>query len=93
MTRLLEALRALGLEVEVDPSGRWVKVRGEQCRVYIYQASWDGGYYTWCDDPGERTVEFYPDVAEAIQAGLRRSARRTAAKAVDTAAMRGVVSS
>ncbi len=35
-----------------------------------------GGYYTWCDAPGKGTVEFYPDLAEAIRAGLRRSSGR-----------------
>ncbi len=89
MTRLLEALRALGLEGEVGLSGRWVKVRGDRCSVYVYEAAWDGGYYTWCDDPGDRTVEFYRDATEAIQAGLGRAAGRTAAKAVDPAAMEG----
>ncbi len=76
MSRLLEALRVLSLEGEVDPSGRWARLQGERCGVYVYEAAWDGGYYTWCDDPGDRTVEFYPDAAEAIRAGLRRAGGR-----------------
>lgn len=35
MTRLLEALRTLGLEGEVDLGGRWVKVQGERCPEYL----------------------------------------------------------
>lgn len=76
MTRLAEALQALGLEGEIDLAGRWVKVGGDRCSVYVYEAAWDGSYYTWCDDPGDRTVEFYPDAAEAIRAGLRRAGGR-----------------
>ncbi len=89
MTRLAEALQALGLEGEIDLAGRWVKVGGDRCSVYVYEAVWDGGYYTWCDDPGDRTVEFYRDATEAIQAGLRRAAGGTASEAAGTAAMEG----
>ncbi len=72
MTRLLESLEALGLSGQVDTSGRLMSVRGERCLVYVFEAT-PGGYYTWCDAPGESTVEFYPDLVEAIRAGLRRS--------------------
>ncbi len=78
MTGLLEALRDLGLAGEISLSGRWVELRGERCAVYVVEAAWSGGYYTWCDDPAQRTVEHYLDPIEAIQAGLRRaSARRS----------------
>ncbi len=70
---LTEALRALGLKGQADPSRRWVRIPGERCSVYVYEAAWDGGYYTWCDDPGDKTVEFYQDATEAIQAGLGRA--------------------
>ncbi len=89
MTRLAEALQALELEGEVGLAGRWVRVGGYRCPVYVYEAPWDRGYYTWCDAPGDRTVEFYPDATEAIQAGLRRADKRTAVEAVDAAAMEG----
>ncbi|MBA3944239.1 MAG: hypothetical protein H0X37_06700 [Herpetosiphonaceae bacterium] len=75
MTRLVEALHALGLEGEAELEDRWVKIQGQQCWVYIAEAAWGGGYYTWCEDPESRTVEFYLEPTEAIQAGLRRAAK------------------
>ena len=74
MTRLTEALVALGLEGEIALSGRWVKLQGARFPVYIAETAWSTGYYTWCDDSEERRVEFYLDPTEAIQAGLRRAA-------------------
>jgi len=65
---------ALGLEGEVSLSGRWLELRGERFTVYVAEAAWGGGYYTWCDGPDRRTVEFYLDPAEAIRNGLRRAA-------------------
>ncbi len=73
MTRLEEALQALGLEGEIALSGRWVRVQGEQCMVYVVEAAWGGGFYTWCDGPQERAAELYLDPAEALRAGLRRA--------------------
>jgi len=74
MTRLVDVLQALDLDAELDPSGHLATLQGERCSVYVYEAAWCGGYYTWCDDPAERTVEAYSDPAEAVQAGLRRAA-------------------
>ena len=74
MTRLTEALVALGLEGEIALSGRWVKLQGARCPVYIVETAGSTRYYTWCDDSEERGVEFYLDPTEAIQAGLRRAA-------------------
>lgn len=74
MTRLTEALQALGLDGEITLSGRWLKLRGGRCSVYVAEAAWDAGYYTWCDDRKERTVEHYLDPTEAIRAGLKRAA-------------------
>ena len=74
MARLVEALHALGLQGEVELSGRWVKLDGERCPVYVVEGAWGAGYYTWCDDPQDRSVELYHDPVEAIQAGLRRAA-------------------
>ncbi len=73
MTRLTDALHGLGLEGEESLGGRWVKLRGERCAVYVIEAAWGMGYYTWCDDPHARAVEFYRDPVAAIQAGLRRA--------------------
>ena len=74
MTRLTEALQRLGVEGEINLSGRWVKVQGGRFPVYVAEAAWNAGYYTWCDDSEERVVEFYLDPTEAIRAGLQRAA-------------------
>jgi hypothetical protein len=74
MTRLVAALHILGLAGEIDLCGRWVKLQGERCWVYVAEPTWRGGYLTWCDDPQERAVECYLDPTAAIQAGLRRAA-------------------
>lgn len=76
MTQLIGALQALGLEGESALAGRWVTLQGERCAVYVVDSRRDG-YYTWCDDPESRTVQFYLDPTEAIQAGLRRAALPT----------------
>jgi hypothetical protein len=74
MTQLVDALHTLGLQGEIALDGRWVMVQGERCAVYVTEIAWGGGCYTWCDDPRARTVEFYRDPLDAIQAGLRRAA-------------------
>jgi len=72
MTRLVEAVHALGLDAEADLGGHWVRLQGERALVYVVEAA-QGSYYTWCDGPGERTVQFYGGPAEAIRAGLGRA--------------------
>ncbi len=89
MSRLFEALHALGLGGQVDSFGHWVKVRGESCPVYVFEASRRSGYYTWCDDPSERTIEFYQDASDAIRAGLRLSATRRTTGTLGPATMQG----
>lgn len=76
VTLLIDALRTLGLDAEVGLGGRWLTVLGQRCPVYVVQATVEGRYYTWCDDPEERAVEVYRDPREAIAAGLRRATRR-----------------
>jgi hypothetical protein len=72
-TRLTEALRALGLDAEIEMSGRWAKLRGERCPVYVIEAASSTRYYSWCECPRERSVESYTEPMEAIRAGLRRA--------------------
>ena len=74
MTELLAALHALNLDGEVDLAGRWVKLQGTRCAVYLVAAAWGKCYFTWCDDPQARVVEAYSDPIEAVQAGLQRAA-------------------
>jgi len=66
----------LAPDAEITLGGRWAKLQGERCQVYVVEAAARGGYFTWCDDPAERAVEFYRSPTEAIQAGLRRAADR-----------------
>jgi hypothetical protein len=79
MTRLDDALQALGLPNESELGGTWVTLRGERCRVYVMGTTWGHRYFTWCDDPHDRTVEVYTDPVAALQAGLRRAAYPTPA--------------
>ncbi len=76
MTRLVDALRVLGVKGDVALSGRWVTIEGERCRVQVVEASWGAGYYSWCDDLTGRAVEHFCDPTEAILAGLRRARRQ-----------------
>jgi hypothetical protein len=80
MTRLLDVAQEMGLRAEASPFGRWVRFHGEQGLVYVAEAAFGQGYYTWCDTPHGRTAEPYLDPTAAIQAGLQRAARRTADK-------------
>lgn len=73
MTRLVEALLALGLDGEVLLAGRWLRMRGVCAAVYVAESA-EGGYYTWCDAPGPRSVHAYADPVDAIRAGLQRAA-------------------
>ena len=73
MTRLEDALLTQGLEGRFELSGRWATLRGERCAVFVVEAASGEGYYTWCDDPGARAVEFYPEPAQAIHEGMRRA--------------------
>src|SRR5439155_26001274 len=75
MTRLVDVVKQLDLDGEISILGRWVRLQGERCPVYVIEVAGGCGYYTWCDAPGERTIEPYLDPTEAIQAGLRRAAR------------------
>ena len=76
MTRLGEAFHARGLAAEVSLAGRWATLRGERCAVFVFETLSADGYLTWCDDPDNRTVEYYRSADEAIEAGLQRAARQ-----------------
>ncbi len=76
MTRLVEALQALGIAGSVALSGRWATIEGERCQVQLLEASWGAGYYSWCDDLTGRSMEHFHDPTEAILAGLSRARRQ-----------------
>ena len=80
MTRLVDVIQELGLRGEVSPFGRWVRLQGEQGPVYVAQAAFGQGYYSWCDTPHGHAAEPYLDPVEAIQAGLQRATRHAAAE-------------
>jgi hypothetical protein len=73
MAQLRTALEELGLEGEVSPLGRWVRLQAERGMVYVAKAAFGEGYYSWCDTPQERAAQPYLDPAEAIQAALERA--------------------
>ncbi len=75
MSRLVNALQSLGLQATVELGGRWVMLHGERCRVYVVQGPRSDGFYTWCDAADARSVKFFRDPIEAIQAGLHRAAQ------------------
>lgn len=73
MTELVDALLALGLPSEISLAGRWARLEGGHCAIFVVAAS-RGGYYTWCDDPAARSIQFHRTAHEAIQAGRDRAA-------------------
>ena len=73
MTQLVDTLEALGLSGEVTNAGRWVRLQGERCPVFVVETSYGGGYFTWCGAPCEPVVAFYHDPAMAIRSGLARA--------------------
>ncbi len=75
MNRLEDALLTLGYAGQFELSGRWATLRGERCVVFVVEAPNAEGYYTWCGDPAARSVEFYPEPAQAIREGMRRAER------------------
>ena len=74
MTHLVEALQALGLNGSVDLDGRWVVLDGKRCKVYVVEGRFGSVYLTWCDEPSQRTVQYYSDSFTAIKRGLERAA-------------------
>lgn len=75
MTRLAEALDALNLRAELELSGRWARISGERCAVFVVEAPGDNQFYTWCALPDLRAVERYDDPIVAIRQGLWRARR------------------
>jgi len=72
VSRLLEAARELGLEVDVALSGSWVTLEGKRGRAYVAETPRRDTFLTWCDDPADRVVEQFDDPVEAINAAARR---------------------
>jgi hypothetical protein len=68
-----DILRARGLLFEESLSGRWVKIQGQECAVYVVEGVWSHSYLTWCDRWDAREIERYQTPEAAIIAGLRRA--------------------
>jgi len=75
---LVDTIDLLGLDADLAMEGRWVRIGGERCSVYVVELARGRGYFTWCDDPVERAVEFHEESLEANLSGLRRAARHRA---------------
>lgn len=73
---LVDTLNQMGLDAEVAMDGKWVQIQGERCSVYVVELSRRRGFFTWCDAPDERTVEYHSDPVDAITSGLRRAERK-----------------
>ena len=74
MTRLVEVMQDMGLKGETSSSGRWIRLSGKQGPIYVVEAAWHGGYYTFSDAEAEQKPEIYLDPAAAIEAGLQHVA-------------------
>jgi hypothetical protein len=73
MTHLVETIARLKLDGKVELGGRWVRLEGEHCPVYIVEDPFGASYFVWCGAPCDRTVKRYRDAREAINAGLERA--------------------
>ena len=49
---------------------------GERWAVYVVETAQGANYHTWCEDTGGRAIEYYPDLAETIRAGIRTARQR-----------------
>lgn len=72
---LSDAIRELNLDAQLDLEGRWARLRGRCCDVFVVELDWGRGHGTWCDHPLERAVEFHHDPRDAIRVGMRRACR------------------
>lgn len=73
--RLVAVSRAMGLEAEASPRGRWIRFRSAEGSVYVSEAVFGQGYFTWDDAEHPEAAGPYVDPREAIRAGLRRAAQ------------------
>jgi hypothetical protein len=68
VTKLVEAVRSLGVPIETSDSGNWVRfVCEEGVPRYIVRDRLGNGYLTWCQDGDHPRVEWYLTPGEAIQ--------------------------
>lgn len=71
MTDLVDVMRAMGLDGETSPSGRWIRLSGSRGPIYVMQAARGRGYVVWHESPPARRPEIYLDPEEAVRAALR----------------------
>jgi hypothetical protein len=62
----------MGLAWEDGPAGTWLTLRRGNDSVHLIENAGGTRFYTWCDNPAERTVQAFPNPYDAIRAGLKR---------------------
>lgn len=71
MSRLVEAVRRLGVPCDVAPSGRWVRLR--PAGVYVVEYRWDeDAWPQYLVLDAQAGCRRYPELAEALLAALGR---------------------
>lgn len=55
-------------------NGKWARLDGAHCTFYVVELSHSRGYFSWCDHPCERIVEYHAELVAAVRSGLRRAA-------------------
>ena len=68
--RPVDALHHLELDAEILADGRWACLDGTCCCVNDMEMWRHHGFFTWCDDPHERSVEYHMNALDAILSGL-----------------------
>ena len=68
MTRLVEAMQAMGLEGESGSSGRWIRFPSGHGSACVVEVAWGTGYYAFFDDPDAGAAHAEPpaDAAEVF---------------------------
>ena len=72
MSKLTTLLKDMGLDWEDGPAGIWVTLRRNNDSVHFIESAGGTKFYTWCDNPAERTVKAFGNPKDAIKAGLER---------------------
>jgi hypothetical protein len=82
MTRLVDAMQAMGLEGEAGSSGRWIRFPSGRGSACVVEVAWGMGYYAFHDDLSTGTVrdeppadaaEIFLDPVSAIESCLPRA--------------------
>ena len=72
VSKLIVTLKDMDLAWEEGYTGLWVTLRRGNDSIHFIENANGTRFYTWCDNPAERTVQAFEDPQDAIHAGLRR---------------------